>query len=102
LLTLKRVLLAGVNHIENFNGHNGMAVNQNVVWAACQLVRASNATTPIPNRKYAQTVRIPGQPINQLLRRNRIEFCNEPGNGLPVLESAIKPDDRGNMSFLRL
>ena len=69
---------------------------------AYQLVSAGNATTPIPSRKYAQTVRILGQPINQLLRRNRIEFCNELGDGLQVLESAIKPNDGEHTLFLRL
>jgi hypothetical protein len=81
-LTLNGVLLAGVNHIENFNGQHCMTVNQDVIGMAHPFMGTSNAAASILSRKNAQIVCILYQSINQLLRRNRIRLSDEFGYGL--------------------
>ena len=49
-LTLKRVLLTGVNHIEDLNGQHRVTINQNIVGMAHKLVSASDATASILSR----------------------------------------------------
>ena len=84
LLTLPRILLPCVKHVQYLDVVYRVAVHQDVVGMGHEFMGASDSAAPVLSRQETQGVSVIYKPINQTARRRRIAFCNELGYDVKV------------------